>query len=117
MNLRFPSIIFITFDGIGSTDIDVFNTQPKYVTCAFCFIFISLYLTVGLQIFLALSFFEKRIELALSFPRKNTYFVIYKPVTNIFKAFIKYFFNFVMSLCLYVRHESSAYKSKFDFTA
>ena len=115
MNLRFPFILFITFDGIGSIDIDLLNTQPKYVTCACCFILISLYLIVGLQIFLALSFYANRIDLTLSFPNLLCYLqtshkYLKKPSLSIFSIS-------VISLCLYIRHESSACTRKFDFSA
>ena len=61
--------MFTTFNTIGSPDIDSSNTHPRYVFCAFCFIFISLYLIFSLRIFLALCLLGKKIDLVLSSPK------------------------------------------------
>ena len=53
-------------NAIGTPNIDSSNTHPRYVTCACCFIFISLHLMFNLQIFLALCLLAKRIDLVLS---------------------------------------------------
>ena len=68
-NFSLPFILFTTFNAIGSLDIDSSNTHPRYVTSAFCFIFISLYLIFSLQIFLVLRLLAKRIDLVLSSPK------------------------------------------------
>ena len=58
-----------TFNTIGSPDTDSSNAHPRYVFCAFCFIFISLYIIFSLRIFLGLCLLGKRIYLVLSSPK------------------------------------------------
>ena len=64
---------------MGSPDNDLSNTHSKYVACAFCFMFISLYLIFSLRIFLGLRL------LAQSTNQSQIFIKFY---------LIKYFFNF-----------------------
>ena len=63
-NRKHPFILFITFNTIGSPDIDSSNTHTRYVACSCCFICISLYL-MCLRIFLAPHLLANKIDLVL----------------------------------------------------
>ena len=64
-NRMHPFILFITFNNIGSPNIDSSNTHARYVACACCFICISLYLMFSLRIFLAPRLLANKIDLVL----------------------------------------------------
>ena len=92
-NFNFLFILSITFNAIDSPDNDVPNTHPRDVSCACYFIFISLYLTFSLRIFLSLRLLAKRIDLFLPLP-KSILNLLSTKHSQIFSKFSFSFFNF-----------------------
>ena len=121
---NFPFTLFVTFSAIGSPDIVLSNTHPRYVTCECYFMFIWLYLIFSCQAFFDPRLLTKWIDLVLPSPKcmlsTNQWQIFYNLLsTNQLQIFSKSLLScfLISSTSLYKMHESSAYKSQVDLTA
>ena len=93
------------------------KTQPRYFYILDSFIFILLYFTFSFLVLSILCLLAKRIYTVLSY-RKCMLNLLSTNQSQIFsKSLFSCFSISSTSLCWYMRHESSAYKNRFDFTA
>ena len=114
-NSSFPFILLNAFKAIDFIDKVSSKTQPRYVTGESCFIFIFLYFTFS--VLARVRLLAKIIDFVLSSPKCMVNLLSTNQSQTFLKSLFSCFSISSVSLCWYMRHESSTCKNRFDFTA
>ena len=101
-NFTFPFILLHAFKVIGFPDKISFKTQPRYVTCECCCIFISLYFIFSFLALLILRLLAKIIDLVLSSPKYTVNLLSTNQSQAVSKSLFSCFSISSTSLCSYI---------------